>query len=165
LQPIINDKDKKITCNSFKTQKSNGEKWKTEDTEKFYMALQIWGTDYQMIEMAFQGQRNRYQIKKKHQREEKINEKLISELLTKPCPSVEEFQKKYGELKELKEAGLIIVSPKPLLVKADLAKLAGDLQVCLLLWSSPGASVLYPGHQMKQSSCGLSVARRYNDGH
>ena len=39
------------------------EKWKPEETEKFFMALQIIGTDFSMIERIFDGQRSREQIK------------------------------------------------------------------------------------------------------
>jgi hypothetical protein len=35
------------------------EKWKPEETEKFFMALQIIGTDFSMIERIFEGQRTR----------------------------------------------------------------------------------------------------------
>jgi hypothetical protein len=31
------------------------EKWKPEETEKFFMALQIIGTDFSMIERIFEG--------------------------------------------------------------------------------------------------------------
>jgi hypothetical protein len=35
------------------------EKWKAEETDKFYMALQILGTDFTMIERLFEGVRTR----------------------------------------------------------------------------------------------------------
>ena len=39
------------------------EKWKAEETERFYDALQVFGTDFSMIERVFTGLRSREQIK------------------------------------------------------------------------------------------------------
>lgn len=57
------------------------EKWKPEETEKFFMALQIIGTDFTMIERIFEGQRTREQIKNKFRKEERKNKKHIDALL------------------------------------------------------------------------------------
>ncbi len=51
-------KDKFGRPKVFKT-----EKWNEEDTQKFYMALSIFGTDFSMIERVFNEERNREQIK------------------------------------------------------------------------------------------------------
>lgn len=51
-------KDKFGRPRVFKT-----EKWNVEDTQKFYMALAIFGTDFSMIERVFNEERNREQIK------------------------------------------------------------------------------------------------------
>ena len=47
---------------SFRKQQPT-EKWKPEDTQKFYLALQIFGTDFSMIEKVFNQERTREQIK------------------------------------------------------------------------------------------------------
>jgi transcription factor TFIIIB component B'' len=39
------------------------DKWKPEETEKFYLALSIFGTDFTMIERIFNLERSREQIK------------------------------------------------------------------------------------------------------
>jgi transcription factor TFIIIB component B'' len=35
------------------------EKWSQLETDKFYLALQIFGTDFMMIERVFEGERSR----------------------------------------------------------------------------------------------------------
>jgi hypothetical protein len=39
------------------------EKWRPEETKKFFMALQIFGTEFSIIEQLFDGKRSREQIK------------------------------------------------------------------------------------------------------
>jgi len=39
------------------------DRWSKQDTEKFFMALQLMGTDFGLIETLFEGKRTRNQIK------------------------------------------------------------------------------------------------------
>jgi len=54
-------------------------KWTVRETRKFYKLLEIFGTDFQMIESAFSS-RSREEIKKKFQKEER-EQKLKMERL------------------------------------------------------------------------------------
>jgi transcription factor TFIIIB component B'' len=64
-----NKVDCKINSYSFKN-KAQTSKWTTRETRKFYKLLEIFGTDFSMIESAFQT-RTREEIKKKFQKEER----------------------------------------------------------------------------------------------
>lgn len=39
--------------------RQQSEKWKAEETEKFYMALTLFGTDFSLIEKVFDEKRSR----------------------------------------------------------------------------------------------------------
>lgn len=54
--------------------------WKKEETEKFYAALRMFGTDFGIIARMFPG-RTRGQIKAKFQREERANSDIIDDCL------------------------------------------------------------------------------------
>lgn len=86
------------------------EKWKPEETEKFYLALQIFGTDFSLIEKIF-GSRSREQIKvrtsksliiclqNKFRKEERKNKQHIDKLLlNKESLSLKDFEDKYGKV-------------------------------------------------------------------
>lgn len=47
---------------SFMANRTKAEKWRPEETDKFFMALQVFGTDFSMIEKLF-ADRSREQIK------------------------------------------------------------------------------------------------------
>lgn len=71
FNPAIEEEkvEDKVTSSSFK-QKIQNNKWTTRETRKFYKLLEIFGTDFQMIESLFLT-RTREEIKKKFQKEEK----------------------------------------------------------------------------------------------
>ncbi|KKA28098.1 hypothetical protein TD95_003610 [Thielaviopsis punctulata] len=80
-----NDFTRLITSNSFRTgSKLRGPNhWTPEDTEKFYHALAMFGTDFEMISSMFPG-RTRRHVKMKFNREERlapgrINAALVGE--------------------------------------------------------------------------------------
>ncbi|KAL5606001.1 hypothetical protein BROUX41_006207 [Berkeleyomyces rouxiae] len=80
-----NDFTRLITSNSFRTgSKLRGPNhWTQEDTEKFYHALKMFGTDFEMISSMFPG-RTRRHVKMKFNREERmaptrINAALVGE--------------------------------------------------------------------------------------
>ena len=76
------------------------EKWSQLETDKFYLALQIFGTDFMMIERVFEGERSREQIKNKFRKEERKNKSHIDRLLAnKEGLTLKDFSAKYGSLK------------------------------------------------------------------
>lgn len=64
----VSGSDKKFRGNK----KKHNERWNEEETQLFYTALQMFGTDFEMISNFMQN-RNRNQIKSKYKKESKIN--------------------------------------------------------------------------------------------
>lgn len=63
------------------------------------MALQIFGTDFSLIENIFEGKRTREQIKNKFRKEEKKNKIHIDVILSnKAGKTLKDFEEKYGSL-------------------------------------------------------------------
>ncbi|EPY51158.1 transcription factor TFIIIB complex subunit bdp1 [Schizosaccharomyces cryophilus OY26] len=78
--------------------RQKSEKWKADETEKFYKALSQWGTDFALISNMFPI-RNRRQIKLKFKQEEKRNPARINEALrTKKPVDMEEYSKESGKV-------------------------------------------------------------------
>jgi len=81
--------------------KEKSEKWSLEETEKFYKALQIFGTDFSIIVKLLPG-RTRKQIKNKFNKEEKANPEKIDLILKNTgIYTLEDFEKCYGKLDNL----------------------------------------------------------------
>ena len=59
---VVQNNDKKMSPLDYKTRDST-DRWSAEDTKKFYLALQLMGTDFGLIETLFEGKRTRNQIK------------------------------------------------------------------------------------------------------
>ena len=59
---VIQTKDKKMSSLDYKPRDST-DRWSKYDTQKFFMALQLMGTDFGLIETLFEGKRTRNQIK------------------------------------------------------------------------------------------------------
>ena len=55
---LIHNSDKRLSPFDHKPQKST-DRWSMEDTQKFYKALQLFGTDFEMIRILFEEQRTR----------------------------------------------------------------------------------------------------------
>lgn len=81
-----------------KAGREKAERWLEEETEKFYRALQIFGTDFSVIERLIPG-RSRKQIKNKFNKEEKVNPERI-DMVFKQAGSytLEDFEKQYGKI-------------------------------------------------------------------
>ncbi|EPX73517.1 transcription factor TFIIIB complex subunit bdp1 [Schizosaccharomyces octosporus yFS286] len=78
--------------------RQKSEKWKSDETDKFYKALSQWGTDFALISNMFPS-RNRRQIKLKFKQEEKRNPARINEALrTKKPVDMEEYSKESGKV-------------------------------------------------------------------
>ncbi|WBW74846.1 transcription factor TFIIIB complex subunit Bdp1 [Schizosaccharomyces osmophilus] len=78
--------------------RQKSEKWKADETEKFYKTLSQWGTDFALISNMFPT-RNRRQIKLKFKQEEKRNPARINEALrTKKPVDMEEYSKESGKV-------------------------------------------------------------------
>jgi hypothetical protein len=59
---IVDSRNKNLTSLTYLPRQPS-EKWKPEETQKFYKALQIFGTDFSLIEKVFNKSRTRDQIK------------------------------------------------------------------------------------------------------
>lgn len=55
---VLNSNNEKLSSLSF-MKRLPSEKWKLEETEKFYLALSIFGTDFSLIEQVFKNDRTR----------------------------------------------------------------------------------------------------------
>ena len=85
--PNLNETKSVITSHSFKS-RSYSQKWTSEESKLFFRALSLFGTDFSMITLMFQG-RNRSQIINKFHKEEKEHpEKIEQSLMShKHCSS------------------------------------------------------------------------------
>lgn len=72
---VFQDKKKFTTSNSFKNI-NHSEKWTEDETEKFFRALEIFGTDFSLIAKLFPN-RNRNQIKNKFLKEERVSKEKV----------------------------------------------------------------------------------------
>ncbi|CDW72041.1 myb domain-containing protein [Stylonychia lemnae] len=94
---VVNSTNNKLSSLSF-MKRQPAEKWKPEETKKFFMALQIFGTDFSLIEKVFNQERTREQIKNKFRKEERKNKKFIDELLNnKERKSLKDFEALFGK--------------------------------------------------------------------
>ncbi|KAG0608012.1 hypothetical protein M758_8G071300 [Ceratodon purpureus] len=69
----------KLNYNSY-SNRTPVERWKAEDTDLFYKALQQFGTDFELIQNLFPG-RTRRQVKAKFKNEEKLNPVRLADAL------------------------------------------------------------------------------------
>uniref|UniRef100_A0A6G1SB95 Transcription factor TFIIIB component B n=1 Tax=Aceria tosichella TaxID=561515 RepID=A0A6G1SB95_9ACAR len=82
-EAIIEDNEEIISRTNYdsyrrKPASTSQTKWSVDDTQKFYQALTIFGTDFSMMEsLLFAGHRSRTELHKKFKREERINKKKI----------------------------------------------------------------------------------------
>ena len=79
--PLRYDDSKRITSLSFK-KLNHTSKWSDDDTELFYKALEIFGLDFSFLEIVLRP-RKRFEIKKKYNREEKLNPKRVLNAVNK----------------------------------------------------------------------------------
>ncbi|XP_024401733.1 uncharacterized protein [Physcomitrium patens] len=69
----------KLNYNSY-SNRTPVERWKQEDTDLFYKALEQFGTDFELIQNLFPG-RTRKQVKSKFKNEERLNPLRLSDAL------------------------------------------------------------------------------------
>ncbi|XP_024359822.1 uncharacterized protein [Physcomitrium patens] len=69
----------KLNSNSY-SNRTHVERWKQEDTDLFYKALQQFGTDFELIQNLFPG-RTRKQVKSKFKNEERLNPVRLADAL------------------------------------------------------------------------------------
>jgi len=89
----------------YSRKRTKNEKWKRNDTEKFYKNLSIYGCNFALLAALFKG-RSRKQLKNKFKKEERENPKLIKEALTKRQPmelDFDEFEKLVTENMKAKQ--------------------------------------------------------------
>jgi transcription factor TFIIIB component B'' len=102
-----NDFTRHVTSSTYLRRKAGPNYWSPADTEKFYRALSMFGTDFMMISEMFPS-KSRRQVKQKFNREERycprrINAALVGE---KTVPmDMEEYKRHTGE--EYQEVGEI----------------------------------------------------------
>ncbi|KAM0687944.1 hypothetical protein COBT_000801 [Conglomerata obtusa] len=77
-KPIIIDEDVIVTCSTF-SKRLKPLRWSKENTEIFYKALKMVGTDFTMIGNVFK--LDRKQVKNKYLRELKINKERVDNVL------------------------------------------------------------------------------------
>lgn len=70
---------RRITSHSW-LKRDTGGRWSAESTERFFEALQMFGTDFDMISKLFPG-RSRHSIKLKFTKEEKADQQRIKQIL------------------------------------------------------------------------------------
>ncbi|KAJ2813526.1 hypothetical protein H4S07_000619 [Coemansia furcata] len=71
-----------VNSQTYAPQRGTRKRWTPEENEAFYRALRTYGSDFEMISSVMPG-RNRYDIKNKFKKEEKLNGKRITNLLLK----------------------------------------------------------------------------------
>ncbi|KAL4224691.1 Transcription factor TFIIIB component B [Mactra antiquata] len=76
---VIDETDTFTTYGSFR-KSTRSKRWSDKETKKFYKALAMIGIDFFLICKLFPG-RTRFDIKKKFQKEEKVNRPLIDKVL------------------------------------------------------------------------------------
>lgn len=102
-EAIIEDNEDIISrtnYDSFRRRPTNVSqtKWSNDDTQKFYQALTILGTDFSMMEsLLFSGTRSRTELHKKFKREERVNKLKVDIALSNRISLNSE------ELEDLKE--------------------------------------------------------------
>ncbi|PWW71815.1 hypothetical protein C7212DRAFT_360384 [Tuber magnatum] len=102
---------RRITSATYSKHKRS-ERWDTEETGKFYNALSMFGTDFEIISRLFPG-RNRQQLRKKYLNEERKDPQRITDALRTRVPT---NVAEYSEMAEL-EIG------DPQLVEDELEKI------------------------------------------
>lgn len=75
------------------------DRWSKQDTQKFYMALQLMGTDFDLVETLFEGKRTRKQIKNKFNKEQRADMAKINKLLEDRI-ELQAYELVHGELPE-----------------------------------------------------------------
>ncbi|KAK9473596.1 uncharacterized protein V1510DRAFT_414463 [Dipodascopsis tothii] len=87
------------------------ERWDMAETQKFYEALSMWGTDFNLIAQMFRG-RSRRQIKSKFNAEERKNPEKVHMALTRRMPvNLESYEVVTGKtFKEISDVELAISS-------------------------------------------------------
>ncbi|CUS14021.1 unnamed protein product [Tuber aestivum] len=87
---------RRITSATYSKHKRS-ERWDTEETGKFYNALSMFGTDFEIISKLFPG-RNRQQLRKKYLNEERKDPQRITDALRTRVPT---NVAEYSEMAEL----------------------------------------------------------------
>eukprot|EP00349_Pseudokeronopsis_sp_Brazil_P003902 CAMPEP_0202964472 /NCGR_PEP_ID=MMETSP1396-20130829/8559_1 /ASSEMBLY_ACC=CAM_ASM_000872 /TAXON_ID= /ORGANISM="Pseudokeronopsis sp., Strain Brazil" /LENGTH=204 /DNA_ID=CAMNT_0049686605 /DNA_START=257 /DNA_END=868 /DNA_ORIENTATION=+ len=97
----ISVREHKANFNDLRGSKPK-KKWSAAETQQFFMALSIFGTDFTMIERIFENsgtKRNREAIKSKFRKEERQNKAKIDEILSnKQEYTLADYERKYGPL-------------------------------------------------------------------
>ncbi|KAL6076685.1 Transcription factor TFIIIB component B [Balamuthia mandrillaris] len=89
---------------AYRRRKCSSEKWNKEETNKFYRALQMYGTDFTAIQLLFPT-RTRRQIRNKFKKEEKDHGKRVDEALANRIPiDLEQYKSLVAQQRENQQA-------------------------------------------------------------
>ncbi|KAJ2455607.1 hypothetical protein EV183_000706 [Coemansia sp. RSA 2336] len=75
-----------INSMTYVKQRTSRKRWSAEEVEEFYAALRKYGSDFEMVASVMPG-RNRYDIRNKFKKEEKLNPRRITDALLRPSSS------------------------------------------------------------------------------
>merc|ERR1712232_352025 len=94
----VDKKNERLSTLRYIVGKDPCDRWSKADTDKFFASLQLFGTDFGMIEsQVFAGKRTRNQIRKKFNKEQKQNEKKVNALL-KDRITMADFEDRFGKI-------------------------------------------------------------------
>lgn len=82
---VIENSNAASTSFNYRRRKCSSEKWTAEETDRFYKALQQYGTDFSLIALLFPT-RTRSQVRNKFKKEEKDHPKRVDKALTQRRP-------------------------------------------------------------------------------
>eukprot|EP00743_Colponemidia_sp_Colp-15_P006873 GILK01007416.1.p1 GENE.GILK01007416.1~~GILK01007416.1.p1 ORF type:complete len:367 (+),score=54.06 GILK01007416.1:83-1183(+) len=114
---VVHESTSRVTSASFIKRTPNN-RWTDEETDKFYAAIQQYGTDFSMIEKVI-GNRNRRQIANKFKREERVAPHRLDRALSNRLPlELTHFESIYGKIGEkavtlAEDAGTNTVAQEP----------------------------------------------------
>ncbi|KAL6055434.1 Transcription factor TFIIIB component B [Balamuthia mandrillaris] len=95
---------------AYRRRKCSSEKWNKEETNKFYRALQMYGTDFTAIQLLFPT-RTRRQIRNKFKKEEKDHGKRVDEALANRIPiDLEQYKSLVAQQRENQQASAGLAS-------------------------------------------------------
>ncbi|EFX64268.1 hypothetical protein DAPPUDRAFT_118337 [Daphnia pulex] len=82
--PIVENNTTNVNYGSWR-KNPRAESWNKKETAKFFIALQMFGTNFSLMTPYFPG-RDRVQLKNKYKKEEKENKEMIDKYLYNPKP-------------------------------------------------------------------------------
>lgn len=82
---VVHENESEVPAGTYHKTRTHSDKWSPWETKRFYDALSICGTDFELMQQAFP-KRSRGQMKKKFKREEKDFADIVQRFLDKQYP-------------------------------------------------------------------------------